>query len=190
MTDSEVTLNKIDITKGEEIINYPKTEDNITTSSYISDRSETPRTATQDKINSKICQYCGEEILAVAKRCKHCKSNLEGYRSEKIKQIAISTKRIFKSGLAIINQKYKDHGGNDRVKEVAVTSKQSVVDGFAYLKSRYEEAGGNEKVKQVALGTLRYISDSLRTIKDNYKKRKESKPITGEMIDKDGKRIW
>lgn len=37
--------------------------------------------------NMKRCKFCGEEILAVASKCKHCSSNLDEVESESIDEL-------------------------------------------------------------------------------------------------------
>ena len=52
--------------------------------------------------DSKRCPYCGEEILAVAVKCKHCGSTIDGVGSELGKQLRIRGPFKFLGALLIL----------------------------------------------------------------------------------------
>ena len=54
-------------------------------------RSDEKKTVQSDGKKTKSCPYCGEEILAVAIKCKHCESDLESEPRESQQQAKIKT---------------------------------------------------------------------------------------------------
>ena len=66
-------------------------------------KSLLPRPIETQKTNTKACEYCGEQILSVAKKCKHCGSMLGGEVLSTVPQDAFNQdiQNLIKAGKTI-----------------------------------------------------------------------------------------
>lgn len=98
---------------------------------------------------TKECPYCGEEILAIAKKCKHCGEFLDG-----------SSKPV--NSNSVYSGKFQNVDVNDKWKKRFEAIDEMVIDGkWWYYNPTFWKTSIKERMK---LNSVIYLSDFLSTL--------------------------
>ncbi len=98
---------------------------------------------------TKECPYCGEEILAIAKKCKHCGEFLDG-----------SSKPV--NSNSVYSGKFQNVDVNDKWKKRFEAIDEMVIDGkWWHYNPTFWKTSIKERMK---LNSVIYLSDFLSTL--------------------------